>query len=321
MWCSALPGAVWAAPLPSFGMFACGLIGTVWLLAPRGWPARWLGIIGWLPLLCNVPTSPAPGNMIITAFDIGQGTAVLIETAHHRLLYDTGPFYAPESDGATRVLLPYLKARGIDQLDGMIISHSDIDHSGGALSILGRIKVGLVVSSIPKDSPIVAASSVHRPCEAGQHWSWDGIEFEMLHPLSSNYEDVKLKPNARSCTLKITQGKHSILLPGDIESRQESQLVDTVPEKLRATVLLVPHHGSGTSSTKKFLDAVRPQVALFQMGYRNRYGHPKSQVLDRYDDMGIRQLRSDTSGAVILHFGENLTFSEYRKTHARYWHD
>lgn len=320
-WFSALPGAVWSAPLPSFGMFLCGLIGTLWMLAPRGWPARWLGIIGWLPLLCNSATFPAPGNMTVTAFDIGQGTAVLIETAHHRLLYDTGPFYSPESDGATRVLIPYLKARGIEQLDGVIISHSDNDHSGGALSIFNRINVGLVVSSLPLDLPIVAASPAHRRCEAGQKWTWDGVDFEMLHPRAGSYDNVKLKPNARSCTLKITQGKHSILLPGDIEGPQETELANSVPEKLRATVLLAPHHGSGTSSTVKFLEAVQPQLAIFQMGYRNRYRHPKQQVLDRYETLGVRRLRSDESGAVTLEFGDLVLFSEYRKTHARYWYE
>jgi len=319
-WFSALPGAVWSAPLPSLGMFICGLVGTLWLLAPRGWPARWLGIVGWLPLLCNSASFPAPGNMIVTAFDVGQGTAVLIETASHRLLYDTGPFYSPESDGATRVLIPYLKAKGIERLDGVIISHSDNDHSGGALSIFDRIQVDWVASSLPLDLPIVAAAPDHRRCQAGQKWSWDGVDFEILHPGPGNYESAKQKPNARSCTLKATLGKYSILLPGDIESPQERELVNTIPEKLRATVLLAPHHGSGTSSTIEFLQAVQPQAAIFQVGYRNRYRHPKQQVLGRYEALGIRRLRSDESGAVSLRFGESVSFSEYRKTHARYWY-
>ncbi len=319
-WFSALPGAVWTAPLPNFSMFLCGLIGTLWLLAPRGWPSRWLGIIGWLPLLCNSASFPVPGTMTITTFDIGQGTAVLIETASHRLLYDTGPLYSSESDGATRVLVPYLKARGIERLDGVIISHSDNDHSGGALSIFERIQVGLVVSSLPPDLPIVAAASAHRRCEAGQKWSWDGIDFEMLYPDVNRYDSAKLKPNARSCTLKITQGKHAILLPGDIESPQEAELVNTIPEKMKSTVLLAPHHGSGTSSTLKFLEAVQPQLAIFQVGYRNRYRHPKQQVLDRYEALGVRRVRSDESGAITLQFGDSVSFTEYRKTHARYWY-
>lgn len=319
-WLSSLPGAVWSAPLPSFAMFMCGLVGTLWLLAPRGWPARWLGIVGWLPLLCNGVMAPAPGHMTVTALDIGQGMAILIETAQHRLLYDTGPFYSPDSDGATRVLIPYLKAKGIKHLDGVIVSHSDNDHSGGAVSIFNRFPVDLVVSSLPLDSPIVAAAPAHRRCEAGQKWSWDGIDFEMLHPSPSSYNNLKLKPNARSCTLKVTRGKHAMLLPGDIESAQEAQLVNDVSEKLQATVLLAPHHGSGTSSTKKFLDAVQPKIAIFQVGYRNRYHHPKQEVLDRYEGLGIRQLRNDDSGAVTLEFGDSVVFSEYRKMHARYWY-
>lgn len=319
-WLSQLPAAVWSAPIPSPWMFGAAAIGTLWFLMPRGWPARWAGVAGWMPLLINAPSQPAEGHFQVVAFDIGQGMALLIETAHHRLLYDTGPAYSPESDSGNRVIVPYLKARGIDRLDTMVVSHSDSDHSGGALTVLAAIPVGLVTSSLPTDGKIAMASKAHRRCVAGQSWTWDGVQFEMLYPSPSVYLSTKWKPNAHSCTLRISRGSQSILLPGDIEAIQEIELLGSIPEKLRSTVLLAPHHGSGTSSTADFLRAVQPTLALFQVGYRNRYHHPKAEVFARYGDQGIERIRTDQTGAVILHFGENLKWQTYRQAHPRYWY-
>jgi len=319
-WLSQFPVAVWTAPIPSFWIFILALLGTFWLLAPRGWPVRWLGLLGWTTVLFNLPARPSAGQMWVTAFDVGQGMALLIETPNHRLLYDTGPVYSPESDGANRVILPYLKARGIEALDGVIVSHSDNDHSGGALSILKEVKISWVASSLAQTSPIVQAAPQHRRCVAGQAWSWDGVQFEMLHPTESSYDSAKWKPNARSCSVKITLGKEAIFLAGDIEAVQESELVERSADKLRATVLLAPHHGSGTSSSELFLQTVKPEIALFQVGYRNRYHHPKPEVFERYGQFGIQRLRSDESGAITLQFGETRKLIEYRTDHARYWY-
>lgn len=319
-WLSDLPFAVWTAPLPAWWMFALAMLGTLWMLAPRGWPARYLGVLTWLPLLLNVPTHPPAGAMWVTAFDVGQGMALLVETQNHRLLYDAGPAYSPESDGGSRVIVPYLRARGIASLDGMIVSHSDTDHAGGALSVLENIRAGWLSSSLPLQHPIVAAARAHRRCEAGEEWQWDGVRFEMLHPAAGMYDSPLGKPNARSCTLRITAGGRAILLAGDIEAGQEAELLAREAGRLRADVLLAPHHGSGTSSTPAFLRAVDPQVALFQVGYRNRYRHPKQEVFDRYGEMGIERLRSDRSGAVTLRFGPSLEVAEYRKERPRYWH-
>jgi competence protein ComEC len=319
-WLSALPAAVWSAPVPEPWIFACACLGTLWFLAPRGWPSRWLGFLGWLPLVLDAPAHPADGRMWVTAFDVGQGTALLVETPHHRLLYDTGPAYSPESDGGSRVIVPYLKARGIRAIDGVVVSHNDADHSGGALSVFRDIAVGWTATSLDPWSPVANAAPAHRRCVAGQSWNWDGVQFEMLHPSPSIYESGKWKTNARSCTLKITLGDHSILLAGDIEATQESELVAAMPDRLRASVLLAPHHGSGTSSTEEFLETVRPDVALFQVGYRNRYRHPKPEVYERYGSLGIRRVRSDDAGAVTLQFGSTVELAEYRVEHARYWY-
>ncbi|MYM26021.1 DNA internalization-related competence protein ComEC/Rec2 [Duganella sp. FT135W] len=316
-WFSAMRYAVWSAPVPPFGLFCWAMFGTIWLLAPRGWPVRWLGLATWIPLLAAEPSHPAPGRMTVTAFDIGQGMALLVETSDHRLLYDTGPAYTPETNAGNRVLLPYLHARGINALDGMVISHSDTDHSGGALSLLNGVNTGWVLSSLPTQHAIVQAARQHVRCAAGQQWTWDGVRFDVLHPQAGSYADNTLKPNARGCTLKITAGGKSILLAGDIEAAQEAELVRR--GGLQADVLLAPHHGSGTSSTPAFLQAVQPQAAIFQVGHRNRYHHPKQEVYDRYGTMQIQRYRTDQTGALTLEFDETIRISSWRSTHARYW--
>jgi competence protein ComEC len=313
--------AVWSAPAPSPWMFCFALAGTLWMLAPRGWPHRWAGAVALLPMVTQLPTAPAAGQFAVTAFDVGQGMALLVETAGHRLLYDTGPAYSPESNGGNRVILPYLKARGIGALDGMVVSHSDTDHAGGAASILEDVRIGWVASSLPPGHPVVVRTSArHVRCEAGQRWHWDGVDFEMLHPAAPSYGNAHLKPNARSCTLRISAGARSILLAADIEAAQEEQLLSAAPAKLRAEVLLAPHHGSGTSSTPDFLLAVRPALGVFQVGHRNRYRHPKAEVYERYGDFAIGRLRTDESGAVMLDFGAATGAREYRREHARYWY-
>ena len=304
-WFAALPLAVWQAPTPGWFETVLALAGTAWLLCPRGWPLRWAGLFAWLPLLMAQPSAPGRGFWV-TAFDIGQGNALLIETPSFRLLYDTGPAYSAAADGGNRVILPYLRARGIDTLEAVVISHSDIDHAGGARSLMKAMDIGWVASSLPAGHALRDAR--HVDCVAGQRWRRDGVQFEFLHPLVSD-SDVA-KPNARSCTLKISAGNYAVLLTGDIEAPQERALLQRAAEQLRADVLLAPHHGSGTSSTPAFLDAVAPKIALFQVGYRNRYRHPKAEVVERYHQRGIAVLRTDRSGAVSLqidHSGIKLT--------------
>jgi competence protein ComEC len=312
--------AVWAAPAPPMWLFALALAGTLWMLAPRGWPHRWAGSAAWLPLFTLLPAHPPPGQFSVTAFDVGQGMALLVETSSHRLLYDTGPLYTPDSNGGNRVILPYLKARGIGALDGMVVSHSDIDHAGGALALLESLPVGWVSSSLWSDHPIVRAARSHSRCVAGQRWRWDDVDFEMLQPGAASYDNPALKANARGCTLRVSGHGHTMLLAADIEAAQEAQLVSGARDKLRADVLLAPHHGSGTSSTPPFLLAVHPSLGIFQVGYRNRYRHPKKEVYERYGEMGIRRIRTDESGAVMLEFGDQVQAREYRLEHARYWY-
>jgi competence protein ComEC len=318
---STLPVAVWRAPLPGWQMFLMALAGTLLILAPRGWPLRWVGFFGWLPLLLNTPAHPAAGVFWVTAFDIGQGMALLVETAQHRLVYDSGPPYGPDTDAGERIILPYLHARGVDRLDALVISHSDSDHAGGALTLLHAMPVATVYSSLPRRHRIVEAALRHQRCVGGLHWQWDGVTFDILYPSPANYSDQKLSANAHSCVLKISSGAQSILLPGDIGVIQERQLLtDYGATDLHATVLLAPHHGSKTSSSGAFLRAVDPRLAIFQVGYRNRFHHPQVMVYKRYQELGIERLRTDEKGAITLQFGEGMQYQAYRQQHARYWH-
>ena len=319
-WLAALPLAVWSAPSPPPWLFLLALAGTAWMLAPRGWPHRWAGAASWLPLFALLPAQPPPGQFRVTAFDVGQGMALLVETEDHRLLYDTGPQYAATQNGATRVLLPYLRARGIHRLDGLVVSHGDVDHAGGAETLLDALQVGWMASSLGPMHPAVRKAPAHRRCVAGQRWTWDGVAFEMLQPTLASYGDPSLRTNARSCTLRIAARGRAILLAADIEAAQEAQLLQAMPDKLRADVLLAPHHGSGTSSTPAFLAAVAPSIGVFQVGHRNRYKHPKKEVFERYGALGIQRLRTDESGALVFDFGDTVTVGAYRREHARYWY-
>ena len=307
---------IWQMPQPEPLTLAIAVAGSLWLLAPRGWPWRWTGALCWLPLLVAVPAAPERGFWL-TALDIGQGNAVLVETAHHRLLYDTGPAWPSGSDAGARVILPYLRARGIAGLDALMVSHADLDHAGGAASVLAAMPVGWLASSLPASHPLLRMQAAHVRCVAGQRWQWDGVWFEILHPLAA--DDAEPRTNARSCTLRISSGGQVALLAGDIEKPQELALIAREGDKLKANILLAPHHGSGTSSTPAFLDTVAPDWALFQVGYRNRYRHPKAEVVERYRQRGIRMLRSDQVGAVRIESHPGLHVRAMRCEQRRYW--
>ncbi|HWW99379.1 DNA internalization-related competence protein ComEC/Rec2 [Collimonas sp.] len=323
-WLSALPFAVWQTPAPQAWTAALALFSTAWLLAPRGWPLRWLALAGWLPLLLDEGSRPPAGEMWVTALDVGQGMAVLVETAGQRLLYDSGPYYSPGSDAGNRIIVPYLKARGITALDALVISHVHNDHSGGALSVMDAVKVGAVYSSLPPQHLIVRGATVHQRCQAGQAWQWGEVKFEMLYPEMEQYQASAAqqtdKPHMVSCTLKVSLGQNAILLPGDIEAAQEQQLLARHGGDLKSTVLLAPHHGSGTSSSAAFLAQVDPKIVLFQVGYRNRFHHPKQQVVARYEERGVERFRNDEGGAILLKFGDSVAIDTYRNQHRRYWY-
>ena len=307
-WLAAWPWATWAMARPPVWAAAAGLAGAVLLVAPLPRSLRSLGVPLVLSVLLWRAPAPAQGEFSLLAADVGQGNAVLVRTANHALLYDAGPRYSLESDAGHRVLVPLLQALDVP-LDRLVLSHRDTDHVGGAAAVLAMHKQADVLSSIGTDHPLQALRPVQR-CEAGQQWEWDGVRFMVVHPLAQAYAGSP-KPNALSCVLRIDNGRQSALLVGDIERAQEAQLVaaETSRSLLRATVLLVPHHGSKTSSSDAFLDAVQPQWAIVQSGYRNRFGHPVPEVLQRYLDSSILVRDSPHCGAFVWASGGDNGFN------------
>jgi len=321
-WCAALPAAVWQQHAPAAWTVALALGGCAWLLLPRGVPARWLGLPLMLPVFAVAPAGPAAGTLWLTVLDVGQGLAVFVQTERHALLYDAGPVYSPEADSGTRVILPYLRASGIARLDALVLTHDDSDHAGGAAAVLSGLPVGMLYSSLPAGHPAMLVAPAYRlPCAAGQGWDWDGVRFDMLHPAAGSYAIDAIKPNDRSCVLKLSTAHGAVLLTGDTETRSEQALLGRALDALRADVLVVPHHSSRTSSTEEFIAAVQPRWAVLPVGYRNRFGHPKEEVVERYRASGAQMLRTDSAGAVLVRLeGGGVSVRAYRELRKRYWY-
>ena len=320
-WLALWPAAVYVAPVAPAWAIACGLLGAVLGVLPVPWAVRGLALPLLLPLLWPPVHHPAPGRFDLLVADVGQGTAVLVRTRHHLLVYDTGPQYSPEADAGQRVLLPLLRNRGESRIDLLMLSHRDADHVGGATSLLAGWPVAALQSSLNPDHPLVQAAAQrgvpHQRCDAGQQWDWDGVHFSVLHPTAAEHAGAQ-KSNAVSCVLRVQDSTgRSALLTGDIEAPQEAALVDRLGPALASTLLLVPHHGSRTSSTPAFLDAVAPRTAVVQAGYRSRYGHPAPDVLARYAERGIDVVRTDECGAWLWQDGMAACTRDVRR---RYWH-
>ncbi len=319
-----LPGGVWSAAAAPAWVALAGLAGGG-LLVMRLPPAlRALGLPLLWPMLVWQPPRPVQGQFELVAADIGQGTAVIVRTATRSLLYDTGPRQGSDSDAGQRVLLPLLRALG-DRPDRVVVSHRDTDHIGGAASVMAQHADAGLFSSIEHGHPL-AVQHRHTRCLAGQRWPLDGVAFEFLHPRAADYGLRPGAPNTISCVLRITAAPGpggaaaSALLTGDIERAQELSLVATLGEALRADFLLVPHHGSKTSSSETFLDAVQPRLALVQAGYRNRYGHPAEPVMARYALRGIPVASTPACGAARWSSREPGQLRCEREAARRYWH-
>ncbi len=308
-WCSTWP--VWTAPAPPVWAALAAGVGVAVCLLPRGLPGRWLGGLLIVPAMWWPVNKPSEGSAWITVLDVGQGLASVVRTREHTLIYDPGPLYSAESDAGQRVVVPYLRALGVSHIDLMMVTHRDTDHSGGAASVLSALTVDKVASSM--------ADAVGERCAAGQNWAWDGVSFEVLHPATEAYAGES-KANQLSCVLRVTAGGQRVLLTSDIEAPDEAALLARYPGDLGAEVMLSPHHGSKTSSTPDFLRAVGASEVIIPVGYRNRYGHPKPEILARYETLGQRVWRSDRDGAVRVVLGEApLAISAWRQEGRRYW--
>lgn len=319
-WLAAWSWATLSLPAAPLWAGACALAGATLGVMRLPWALRLSGVGLALPLLLWQLPRPEPGEFELLAVDVGQGNAVLLRTATHALLYDAGPRYSREVDAGHRVLVPLLRTLG-ERIDRLVLSHRDSDHTGGAAAVLAASPGAQLLSSLePTHALLQGRHETAQRCEAGQQWDWDGVRFEVLHPQVPDYVAPRLKPNALSCVLRVSNPRTAALLVGDIEAAQEAQLLQHVPApSLRADVLLVPHHGSKTSSTAGFLAAVRPQLALVQAGYLNRFGHPAQPVLARYEAQGVQVVGNVNCGAATWRSNEPAAVQCERMRHRRYW--
>lgn len=325
-----LPLATWQQAAPSSWALALGVIGVLCLLLPRGVPMRWLGIVFMLPLFLGRTELLANGEAKVTVLDVGQGLSVVIQTARHAMVYDAGTRFNAQSDAGGRIVVPFLRAEGIRQLSGLVLSHDDLDHSGGMASIATHLPVGWFLSSLPTDALIFQQAPFdavpkqrNMRCIVGQHWEWDGVRFDVLYPTRERLEDAFLKDNDKSCVIKMTSAFGSMLLSGDIERSSEGYLLEHVSEQLASDILISPHHGSKTSSSRGFVEAVNPRYVLITNGYLNRFSHPKPIIQQRYEAIGANVYRSDYDGAVQILFqaSQPLMPIAWRKQMPKYWHD
>jgi competence protein ComEC len=330
---------------PSYWALLFTVPGVLLLLAPIGIPARWLSLVMFLPLVFTEAKRPETGDIDMTLLDVGQGLSVVVQTAHHLLVFDTGAKFSSENDMGQTVLLPFLRSQGVAKIDSLIVSHGDNDHIGGATSLMRGMPTEKVLTSVPKQlsgySPIA--------CIGGQSWLWDEVTFTMLGPAAPDHDRLKVdtpslanaapipdrltaytpslatqqafvSDNDNSCVLKIQSAHGTVLLTGDIEAAAESWLVASYGEALQADVLVAPHHGSKTSSSIGFLQIVKPDYVLIPAGYRNQFGHPHKDVLARYRQVGAKWLNNADSGAIAVTFKDNrLVVKRMRETESKYW--
>lgn len=299
----------WLAAAPPPAALVLALLGAALLTAPRGLPLRALGLLCLLPLA--VPPNMAPTRgFTLAALDVGQGLAVVVRTAHRTLLFDAGPAYEEGFDAGRAVVVPYLLGQGVRRLDMLLVSHPDLDHRGGAPSVRAALR--------PREERGALADM---PCVAGQGWEWDGVRFTVLNgPADAAGE--RSPDNNGGCVLRIETGRHAALLPADIEKEAEARLLRAAPTALKADVLLAAHHGSRTSSTTAFVEAVNPDVVIFSAGYANSYRHPRPEVVERFERIGSAMHMTGHEGALMLHVDPETGISEvqaWRRVWPRYW--
>ncbi len=311
-----------------WGLLLLALAGVAWALQPPGVPVRWAGWCLLGPALAWHPERPGVGAWRLWALDVGQGSAVLISTHAHDVLVDTGPTLGA-SDAGQRVIAPVLRALGVDRLHTVVVSHADLDHTGGLAGVLNGVPVERTYASFDVEALLRKRAAltdrpdeVRRPlhtsrCVRGLSWQLDGVRFSFLHPETLNpRQGEKEGNNTRSCVLLVAGQYHSVLLPGDIGVRQERLM----PEA-RADVVVVAHHGSSSSSGTQFVRQLGARIAIAQLGHFNRFGHPDKLVQERWQQSGASFWRTDLHGAVQVTSGpQGLAVQSHRQAHARYWH-
>ena len=314
-WLSAGGWSVWRQPSPPLWSLPPAAVGVLLLLSPRVVPARWTGLLWLLPLFSTAPATLAPGEFKYTLLEVGHGLASVVQTRNHLLLYDAGPSFPGGFDTGESIVVPFLQQLGANRIDTVIVSHGDNDHSGGHRAVLARFAAGRVLTSVPALIP------KSQPCEAGQRWTWDDVNFQMLSPPPPSLSPLRARAhgNEASCVLKVASAFGSLLLTGDIGKPTEARLLES-GFNIQADVLQTPHHGSKTSSTAAFLERVQPAVSLNSIGYLNRYHHPNRKVAQRYAQRKIPLYNTAEEGAITATFtATGITLQSHRASDKKYW--
>ena len=282
---------VWLAE-PSAWALPLALVAAFWWLLPCGVPGKPLALLLWLPLLWPDRQLPARGEAELVVLDVGQGLSVLVRTRSHALLYDMGPAQPEGYDAGERTVAPALRALGVGRLQAAVMSHGDSDHAGGFESVRDEIAMARVHA--PEDSGLEARAPELRLCRAGDAWTWDGVRFRFLHP-TAHFPYLR---NESSCVLRVETAHGAFLLTGDIGEVIERALLHREPQAVRAAVVLVAHHGSGSSSDPGFVAATGAGLALVSSGHGNRFGHPLSGVVARWRMQGAAVVDTSAAGAI-----------------------
>jgi competence protein ComEC len=260
----------------------------MWVLLPIQ-PFRWMVFL-WVLIACFPPNFPIPAKeALVHVLDVGQGLAVVIRTQHHVLLYDTGDQFYQGSDLGSMVILPYFKKLGIKKVHALVISHPDKDHRGG----LKSVEAGISVEHLLVNDPSYYGRGL--TCHDYPPWQWDGVDFRFL-PIKIAFKDK----NNRSCILQVNTQTSQILLTGDIEKKAEDYLVRTYGSKLKSEVLIIPHHGSKTSSSYRFLLETAPRYAIASLGFDNRFHFPHATTLASMNALNILFYRTDECGMIEI---------------------
>ena len=328
---SVLPNGVWGGALSWWQVVALAVLSMALVIAMR--QQRWLGVSLCAALGAAVLAMPrfdseiAVGQVRVHVLDIGQGSAVLLQTAHHNWLYDAGPKYGEDADAGARVIVPYLREMAVERLDGMVLSHNDADHTGGAGSVSHAVSVHQVLTSMSFERVAemgVRASQVQL-CLTGQAWVVDGVRFSMLSPDEATVQDAQLADNPKSCVMRVDAGSgalSSLLLTGDIDALQEAKLVVSPTGGVRdwhADVVLMPHHGSGGSSSAPFIESSSPRWAIAQSGYLNPFHHPHPRVWARYQAAGAMVSNTVLSGTLRFCLGCATSEADHWRDSGRWY--
>lgn len=308
------PGRLWP-PLPGWTLLAA-VVGVLLLLAPRGLPGRWLGVVWLLPALWWRPAVPATGDFAASVLDVGQGLAVVVRTQRHTLVYDSGPRYSERFSAGEAIVLPELARMGAGQVDLLVLSHGDADHAGAAGDIVAGIATVRVVAGTPEQHALEPAVEA---CRDGLAWQWDDVKFVLYAP---GADIPGASDNDRSCVLLVTSAAgQGLLLTGDIERAAQRRLLAGGPPAGPLAAVVAPHHGSRSALHRPLVDTLAPREVIFSAGYRNRFGHPHPAVSAAYQHAGARTWTTARDGAVRLYTHRHgLRVLAQRHWRHRWWH-